>query len=201
MDILVVISVVIAILAAGAGIGVALRATGLFEYIGGKKKPQTAPLSKPQLQERILGLNSSSLPYEIKPARGTDYEIEWKIVDAKWLGVFATEGIRRTYRALMVLDEARYTVRYWESLANVEWVAGAPKVHFQSEFFRGRILFQKSYGVQYGIKPDGTPGKVYEYKYDINALRDPLKKTVEDGGWEFVPVLMKKHALLRGSPR
>ena len=95
----------------------------------------------------------------------------------------------------MVLDEMKHTVRYWEAIDNVEWVAGAPKVHYRSEFFRGKIIYQKSYGVQYGIREDKTIGKVYEYRYDINAIREPIKKATLDGGWEFVEVLMKKHAL------
>jgi len=105
------------------------------------------------------------------------------------------ESLKKTYRACMVLDEGRHAVRYWEILANVEWVAGAPKIHFRSEFFRGKIIYQKSYGVQYAIKEDGKLGKAYEYRFDINAVRGPIRDTVRASGWEFVEVLMKKHAL------
>jgi hypothetical protein len=77
----------------------------------------------------------------------------------------------------------------------VEWVAGAPKVHYQSEFFRGKIIYQKSYGVQYGIREDQTFGKVYEYKFDIMSIRRPIMDKAIEGGWEFVEVLMKKHAM------
>ena len=120
---------------------------------------------------------------------------DWKIVDAKWQGIFAKEKISKTYRAFMALDEVKHTVRYSEAIGSVEWVAGAPKVHFQSEFFRGRIIFQKSYGVQYGVKEDKTIGKVYEYKFDINAIREPIRQAALEGGWEFVEVLMKSHAM------
>jgi len=152
-------------------------------------------IGKAALLENIQNLNSPDLPYQIKPSGTSDLEIDWKIVDAKWQGIFAKEKISKTYRAFMALDEAKHTVRYWEAIGSVEWVAGAPKVHFQSEFFRGRIIFQKSYGVQYGVKEDKTIGKVYEYKFDINAIREPIRQATLEGGWEFVEVLMKSHAM------
>jgi hypothetical protein len=36
---------------------------------------------------------------------------------------------------------------------------------------------------------------VYEYKFDINAIRGPIKEKAIEGGWEFIEVLMKKHAM------
>ena len=185
------------ILGALAGIAAAVYATGCFEYLGGKKKSDIPPLAKRRLLEKLLSLNSSSLPYEIKPARDTDILIEWKIVDAEWAGVFSREGLKRVYRAYILLDENLHAVRYCEEMGAVEWSAGIPKVTFRKEFFRGRILYQKSWGVQYGIKEDLTIGKVYEYKFDIGYLRDPIKEVVEESGWEFVPVLRKSHATYR----
>ena len=194
MDSITLIGAFAGIIGAMVGVGAAIYATGYFEYLGGKRKSIATPVNKQHLLERILSLNSPSLPYHIKPAQDTDLMIEWKIVDAKWYGIFAKERLKKTYRAYILLDEERNTTRYWEILANVEWVAGAPKIKYQKEFFRGRILWQKSWGVQYGIREDRTLGKVYEYNFDIRSIRDPIKKTVEDSGWEFVTVLMKKHA-------
>jgi hypothetical protein len=195
MPVMGIIGGIVGLLAALGGVFVAIYATGALEYLGGKKKPNAESISKESLLEKILSLNSADLPYQIKPSEKTDLEIIWKIVDARWLGIFAKEKIRKTYRACMALDEAKHTVRYWEAIDNVEWVAGAPKIHYQKEFFRGKIIYQKSYGVQYGIKEDKTIGKVYEYKFDINAIRGPIKEKAIEGGWEFVEVLMKKHAM------
>ena len=190
-----VIGAVIGLLAALGGIFMAIFATGMFEYQGGKKKPGVPTISKQSLQQQILAINAPDLPYEIKPSEKTDFELDWKIADAKWLGIFAKESIKKTYRGFIYLDESKHTVRFWEAIDNVEWVAGAPKIHYQKEFFRGKIIYQKSYGVQYGIREDKTIGKVYEYKFDINDIHGPLQKIALDGGWEFVEVLMKKHAM------
>jgi len=190
-----IIGAVIGLLAAMGGVFMAIFATGMFEYQGGKRKPAAESIGKDSLRERILGLNSPDLPYQINPSEKTDLELIWKIADAKWLGIFAKESIKQTYRAYIYLDESKHTVRFWEAIDNVEWVAGAPKIHYQREFFRGKIIYQKSSAVQYGIKEDKTIGKVYEYKFDINEIRGPIKQKSLEGGWEFVEVLMKNHAM------
>jgi hypothetical protein len=195
MSFIYIVVIVLAALSGVGGITAAIYALGFFEYMGGKKQPKAVSISKQKLLEQILHLNSPELSYQIVPSEKTDLEIFWKIVDAEWQGIFAREKISKTYRAYMVLDEPRHTLRYWEALANVEWVAGAPRIHYRNEFFRGRILYQKSYGVQYSIKKDKTLGKVYEYSFDINSIRGPIKEKVEESGWEFVEVLKKKHAM------
>ncbi len=181
------------------GIAAIIYALGYFEYIGGKKKFTILPMSKEKLKQKLLALNSPELPYQIKPAQETDLFVEWKIVDATWYAIFSKERLSKTYRAYLLLDESRKAARYCEETGSVRWYAGAdgalkPSVAFEKAFFRGRILFQKSWEVQYGIKEDGTLGKVYEYKFDVNRVRDPIVKAVEDSGWEFVPVVRKKHA-------
>lgn len=188
----------VGVLGALAGIIAMLWGMGLFEYLGGRRKPKVTPLGKQALIDKILKLNSPQLPYQIKPAENADLMLEWNIVDASWFGIFSKEKLKEVYRALLLADESRHSVRYYEELGTVEWSAGAPKVFYREQFFKGRILFRKSWGVQYGIKEDGTVGKVYQYKFDIGMVRDPIQKVVEESGWEFVPVIRKKHASYSG---
>jgi hypothetical protein len=50
--------------------------------------------------------------------------------------------------------------------------------------------------VGYAIK-DKTPlevGKVYEYKFDVDEIRGPIEAVVKEGGWEWVPVVARRHA-------
>ena len=182
------------------GIAVIIYATGRFEYLGGKKKSKIPAVGKEELEGKILGLNSPNLPYQIQSSKETDLILDWKIVDARWYGIFSKEKISKTYRGFILLDDVRRTARYYEELGSVEWHLGTdglwkPSVKYSAEVRKGRILFQKSWGVQYGIKESGKLGKDYEYKFDIGLARDPIKKTVEESGWEFVPVIRKKHAL------
>jgi hypothetical protein len=182
-----------------AGVVAMIWGLGLGEYLGGKKKQSANPISKDELKQLLVNLNSSDLPYSIKPAENTDLLVEWKFVDAKWYSLFSKAGLRQTYRAFLVLDPQRVSARYCEEMVGVEWVAGTdglrqPRFHYQSEFFRGRILFKKSMGIQYGIKEDLSLGKIYQYDFDIRTVRDPIKHAIEESGWEFVPVVNKSHA-------
>jgi len=36
---------------------------------------------------------------------------------------------------------------------------------------------------------------VYEYKFDVNEIRGPIILIVEENGWEWVPVVAKRHAI------
>ena len=186
------------LIAVGGAVWVMLLGMGFFQYLGGKKISASA-ISKEELHKKILGLNSSEIPYQINITEESDFLLEWKIVDAKWYGIFSKEKMSKTYRAFILLDDERKTVRYYEELGSVEWHIGTdglwkPGIRYSAQAWKGRILFQKSWGAQYGIKEDKTFGKVYEYKFDIGYARDPLRKIVEESGWEFVPVVRKAHA-------
>ena len=187
------------LIAVGVAIWVMLWGMGFFQYLGGKKKSPSA-IDKEALKEKILALNSPELPYQITLAKGTDFLLEWKIVDAKWYGIFSKEKVSKIYRAFILLDDERKTVRYYEELGSVEWHIGTeglwkPSMRYSARAWKGRILFQKSWGVQYGIKESGEFGKVYEYKFDIGYARDPIKKIIQENGWEFVPVVRQKNAI------
>jgi hypothetical protein len=194
------IGVLVGVIGLGAGVFAVIWGLGFFEYLGGKKQSSRAPLNHTELKDRILSLNSPELPYEIKISPETDFLVEWKIADAKWFAVLSKERFREIYRGFLVLDEARHSVRYCEEMVSVHWLANTdsqPSFSYQKNFFRGRILFQKSWEVQYAIKEDLSLGKVYEYKFDVRIVRNPIQKLVRDSGWEFVPVMRKSHATFK----
>jgi hypothetical protein len=189
----------IAILAAGAGIYFALYAAGFFQYQGGKKASSSA-VNKEELTSRLLALNDPSKPYHIIKGDDTDLVAEWKIVDANWYGIFSKNHLSEAYRARLLLDETRHSVRCYEELGTVNWLAGTsglkPTVSYQKSFFHGRVLYKKELGKGYGIKQPSPMevGKVYDYKFDINEIRAPIEAEVRNSGWEWVPVTSKKYA-------
>jgi hypothetical protein len=187
------------ILGGGVGVFFALKATGCFQYMGGNRGRPDA-IGKKELEQRILSLNDPSKPYRIVRDNDTDLIAEWKIVDASWYGVFSKNRITEVYRAKMLLDEDRHTVRCYEELGSVNWSAGTsglvPSVHYQRSFFGGRILYKKSRGKAYGIKNVNPTelGKVYNCMFDIDRIRQPIMTVVEENGWEWVPVTAQRHA-------
>jgi hypothetical protein len=194
----------VGILGALAGLAAAFWGLGITEYLGGKKPRYSTAVSREELYRKLRAVNGDGIAYEIRPGRESDLEVEWKVADARWFALFARERLRHTYRAFLLLDTARTSVRYCEEMVRVQWVVGTdgllrPLLSYQSQFFRGRILFQKSFGVQYGVRDDLSVGKVYQYNFDVRTARDPLRKAVEESGWEFVPVVRKSHATFKAS--
>ena len=183
----------------GVGLFLALRALGFFQYLGGRKSSPLA-VGKEILMEELLALNDDSRPYRIIRGEDTDLIAEWKIVDASWYGAFSKNRLKKAYRALLLLDGARHTVRCFEVLGSVNWSAGAqgltPSVRYSKSAFGGVILFKKSYGVGYGLNnPKALKlGKVYEYKFDVEEIRGPIRATVLENEWEWVPVAARRHA-------
>ena len=193
---------IIAFIAAAAGVYFALYAAGFFNYLGGKKRSPNA-VNKKILVKKLLDHNDPSKPYQIVKGNDTDLLAEWKFVDAKWYGLFNKNGLKSAYRARLLLDEERHSVRCFEELGSVSWSVGVngitPSVHFQKSKFGGRILFQKSWGVGYGGKQLSPleAGKVYEYKFDIDEIRGPIIEIIKENGWEWVPVTARRHTTFK----
>jgi hypothetical protein len=120
----------------------------------------------------------------------TDLIAEWKIVDAEWYGVLNKNGLRQAYKAFLLVDEPRRSVRCFEELGTVSWAVGLkgpiPTVSYARGFFRGRMLYSKQYARGYGLGQlaPPEPGKIYEYKFDVNEIRGPIIVTVEESGWK-----------------
>lgn len=194
-----IVGVLAGLIGVGAAVFAVIYALGIVEYLGGKKKSlTTAPVSVEELKKRLINMNSPDTPYGIQSTGENTLVIEWNIADAKWWGILARERLKEVYRAYILLDQSRTAVRYCEETLMVRWVAQAngtaPTFAYQRNFFRGRILYQKTWDVQYGIKDDLSFGKVYEIHFDIRNVRNPLKKVIETSGWEFVQVMNKAHA-------
>ncbi|MBS7645375.1 hypothetical protein KEJ44_04965 [Candidatus Bathyarchaeota archaeon] len=189
----------IGLVAAGVSLYIVLYTLGFFQYLGGKKPSPIPPVSKRELEDRLLSLNDPLKPYRIMRGDDTDLVAEWKIADSEWWGIFNKSGLKYAYKASLLLDEGRHSVRCYEQLGYITWTAGLdgikPHVTYQRSFFGGRILYKKEWAKGYGIKQlkPLEAGKVYDYKFDINEIRGPLIVAVEEGGWEWVPVTAKRH--------
>jgi len=198
MDIFILVGIM-GIVTAGIGIVFVFRALGYFEYLGGKNPLSDNPSPKQNLQKDLLALNDSTRPYFIRPGKDSDLIAEWKLVDAEWYGIFNKNKLESAYRAALLLDESRHSVRCYEEFGQISWSVGlnsiTPSVHYSKSFFGGRIYYKKEYAKGYGLKQlnPPKPGKVYDYTFDVNEIRGLLILTVEANGWEWVPVAGKRN--------
>ena len=171
---------------------------GLFDKLKGVKEPQpgTAPVSPDELHGKLLALNGDQVPFTVTSGQGGengDLIAEWKIVDAQWVEIFAQAGLQKTHRIYLTLDPSDNEVRVLEESWDVTWRAGVPEISLSAEAFRGRTMGSKSFGTGYawkGVNPLDY-GQVYNYRFDVSEMKDPIAEVVTGTGWTFRPVMSK----------
>ena len=154
--------------------------------------------SRDGLIQLLLKLGESNSEFSIVRSEEADLLLERRIVDAKYYGVASEEKLRKTYRARMWLDDAKKEVRYQEILEDQSGSVGVvptPKLNFEKTFVKGKVLFKKEKGIAFGFKKPldpGSFGKVYDYSYDVEKIRTPVRQIVDAAGWKFNQVILGK---------
>lgn len=159
-----------------------------------RAKEGVVPLPGAAVKEKLLGLNQDELPFMISDGGDVDLVAEWKIVDAAWYEIFAKAKLEKTHKIWLSLDEAEKTVKVLEESYTVKWRAGVPTISFSAEKFQGRTIGSKSFGVGYAFQ-GADPlkyGQVYNYRFDVAEMKNPIIEIVTTAGWDYVPVVSKK---------
>lgn len=154
-------------------------------------------IDRAALTQRLLALNAPDRPWLVRHDDRADLVVEWKFADATWWGVLAKSGLRKAYRLRLYLDEPGHRCRALDEFGEVDWTAGAlgsPRVTFQKISFRGVQLVARERGIGYGFKTStgGGAGKVLDYSFDIDSLKQPVIEAVTTGGWIYQPILWPK---------
>jgi hypothetical protein len=153
-------------------------------------------LSAIDLRQRLLDLGALNQPFTIRPGLNSDLYLEHKIVDAKFYGIASKEKVKITYAAKIWLIEEDHALKYQEIIQEERGSGGllpAPKLGLEKTAFKGKVLFKKEKGIGFGLKKPMDPssfGKVYDYDFDVERVRDSIKKLVEASGWRFEQVLL-----------
>lgn len=158
--------------------------------------PGTPAVPAAELARRLLELNAVHLPWALRAGPEADIVAEWKYADASWWGVLAKSGMKKSYRLRLFFDEAKRRCGALDEFGEIDWSAGllaAPRVHYSRRFFRGVQLVRRQREVVYGLRtPTGQPGKVLDYAFDIDTLKQPVIAAVVAAGWTYQPILWPK---------
>ena len=143
----------------------------------------------PTLKLELLAINRDTAPFVIREGtpEGVDLVAEWRIVDAQWYEIFAKAGLERVFKVLMKFDPERGEVRTVDQAWDVEWRAGVPTLSLSASAFTGQ-QWERSFGTAYAFREDGRYGQVYDYRFDTDELKGPLKEAVQRAGWRWRPV-------------
>ena len=162
---------------------------GLLDKLQGTRpaKDGVAPVPVGELRSALLGLSRDTAPWHVRDGAedGCDLVAEWRIVDAQWYGIFLGYGQSKVFRVKLKFDEDDHQVRNVDESASLEWRDGIPYVG--KSWSRGQINEIDS-GRGVGFTEEGELGAVYNYKFRSSELKDPLRDTVTEHGWDWKAV-------------
>lgn len=156
--------------------------------------PGVAPQSADELRERLLALDRAGLPFTLRLERRHDELIaEWRYADATWLDLMRAHRLRYLIRYRLRLDETTHRVRVLEYRAAFDASAGTggATLHFRAQ--RGITFFERRVEGVLGLQiRDGrlTRDLAYVYRFDVDEMRGPLVKLVNDAGWEWRQLML-----------
>jgi hypothetical protein len=161
---------------------------GFLDFLTSTKRPAAgvAPASPEKVKQALLAVNRPTAPFRVVDGKadGADLVAEWKVVDAKWYGIFEKSGFKKTFRILMKLDPAKHEVRALDKELEVEWTAGVPKLSMKASAFRGQKQ-ELEFGAGYAFTEEAGPGQVYKYRFNTNELKKPLQEAATSNGWSY----------------
>lgn len=190
--------------AALAGLGLYILALGVMMVRGGSWAAEIAPPSEAApvpaqtLRARLLALNDLDLPFHVREEAGR-LVAEWRIADARWIGLMEAGGLHDVHRIHMELDAERHQVRTLDARRTVSWSGGAAHLHGSFSLFRGISFFEHSRGVKLGVffRDGRWTTTAYDYRFVLSEMKTPLVEAVVSSGWRFTPVVTLVRPLAR----
>jgi hypothetical protein len=140
------------------------------------------PISEAELRARILTLNDFDAPAVVEE-RGKKLVVTWRYVDARWWELLAKAGLTQTYECHIKLDPRRHEAIVIDVKRSVNWRTGPNDVSIGFFAFRG-VDFSIEIGKQWGIREDFSVGKVYDYKFTTQQIKQPVVNTLLQSGWD-----------------
>jgi hypothetical protein len=189
-----VLAVLVVVVVVATGLVMLLLLRGMLRRLAVSAPAGVSAVDREALTHRLLALNAPDRPWLVRRDDKADLVVEWKFADAAWWGVLAKSGLRKAYRLRLYLDEPAHRCGALDEFGEVDWsagVLGAPRLTFQKSFFRGVQLVSKQRGIAYGFRsPTGAgAGKVLDYAFDIDALKQSVVDAVTAVGWTYQPIL------------
>ena len=140
------------------------------------------PVSESDLRKLLLAMNAFDAPVSAVE-KGKKIVFTWKYVDAKWYEILRKVGRSSTYRLLVKLDAKRHRATLIDLETSTDWSVSPTKFRFHASFFRGiDVTYRRE--IVYAINEAFQPGKVVDYRFTNNEIKDPVMNTIREAGWD-----------------
>ena len=148
------------------------------------------PVPAETLRDRLLAINDLDLPFQVRK-EGRRLVAEWRIADARWIGLMELGGLTKAHQVHLELDPDTHTVRAQDRDRTVSWNGRVAHLGWSWSFFRGISFFQYERGAAVGLFfQDGRwTTTAYNYRFDLVEMKNPLIQAVVESGWTFAPVV------------
>jgi hypothetical protein len=178
------------------GLGVYLVFVAIFMFKGGAAAAQIRPtagavtLPIEAMRQRLLGVNDLDVPVRLRETRRGKLVAEWRLADARWVGLLEAGGLSIAHWVKFELDGERHVARAIDFSRSVRWRGGVAGIGLSFTFFRGIVFREFDSAAEYGlVYRDGwRVDAAYRYRYDLAELKQPLVAAIVDGGWTYRPV-------------
>lgn len=189
---------------AGAALNVLLVVLWFFKGItwATEARATVPPQPASALRSSLLALAGTDVPFSVTPGPG-DGEVQatWRWADARWIDLARARGVRRTHRFVVALDEASHVARVREYWSAWDWSAGRGGADVAWHAARGVTFFQVQHERVLGAQLDdrGLPtGELSNaWTFDLDEMREPLRRAVLAAGWTWRPVAWQSPRWLR----
>ncbi len=160
------------------------------------------PASSSELRARLLAVEKLNQPITVAPGSSPDEVIVTWRADAAWLTFAQANGLKRTHRLVLHLDESSRTVRVREYISALDWSAGATGAAVKWHMKTGIVFFEHRHERVYGLQLDPATGRFkpelsYAYTFNLQELKAPFIAATTHAGWTWKPVLWKGPQWLR----
>jgi len=140
------------------------------------------PITEAALREELLTVNEFDAPVMVTE-RGDKLIFTWRYVDARWWELLSKAGLTQIYELHVKLDDERKTAVLIDVTKSVSWRAGPEGVNIGMFGFRG-VNFSYEVGKAWGIRENFTPGKIYDYKFSPQEIKNPVLNSILQNGWQ-----------------
>ena len=153
-------------------------------------KSGTLATSSAELVAKLCAINALDVPFSIQHGTNpNELMVDWRYADAKWLDLARINGMRRTFRIHLRLDESPHAVRATDYSAECDWSASIHAGSLSWQVQKGVILYQREHHRVFGLQLDShgkpKPEVSHSWRFDLSEMKSPLIEVVTDAGWEW----------------